>query len=79
MEFISANGHNYVAKLKGAVNKTEPAIKSCRKRWDQSLDRRLVGKASAVRSIMGNKRRMVKYQLGLYVPRQQVGVGGTAG
>lgn len=37
IHFCTANGHNYVAKLKGAINKTEPSTKSCRKQSAKSL------------------------------------------
>lgn len=37
IRFCAANGHNYVAKLRGAINKTELSTKSCRKRQAESL------------------------------------------
>lgn len=37
IRFCTANGHNYVAKLKGAINKTEPSTEPCRKQWAESL------------------------------------------
>lgn len=37
IHFCAANGHNYVAKLRGALNKTELSTKACRKRWAESL------------------------------------------
>lgn len=37
IRFCAANGHNYVAKLRGAINKTELPTKSCRKQQAESL------------------------------------------
>lgn len=37
IRFCAANGHNDVAKLRGAINKTKLSTKSCRKQQAQSL------------------------------------------
>lgn len=49
--FCAANGHNYVAKRRGAINKTELSTKFCRKQQAESLPLLAGGKRAARRGM----------------------------
>lgn len=74
--FCTANGHNYVAKWKGAINKTELSTKFCRKPSATASPSMAWGKSKRYQKD-SHEKRMAKYQLGLCMQEWPVGVGGT--
>lgn len=59
IHFCAANGHNYVAKMRGAVNKTELSTKSCRSNRLRASPLLACGKRAA-RRVVGSKDGMGK-------------------
>lgn len=72
--FCTANGHNYVAKWKGAINKTELSTKFCRKPSATASPSMAWGKSKRYLKESHEKRK-AKYQFGLYLQEGPVGVG----
>lgn len=64
IRFCAANGHNYVAKLRGAINKTELSTKSCGKQ--QRASPLLACGKRAARRVTGSKDGMGKDHPGLW-------------
>lgn len=76
IHFCTANGHNYVAKRKGAINKTELSTKFCRKPSATASPSMAWGKSKRYLKESHEKGK-AKYQFGLYSQERPVGVRGT--
>lgn len=76
IHFCTANGHNYVAKWKGAINKTELSTKFCRKPSATASPSMAWGKSKRYLKESHEKGK-AKYQFGLYSQEWPVGVRET--